>query len=136
AWLRTTASSQPWPKCSQQSNNASTAGDNPIRCCVDYAALFKTLCLDTIALSGFGIGGLGYDLSDNTLWGGSTAPFGTVYHLALDGTVLGSFVTGTAFHDGLEIGDINGNGNTVPEPSTILLLGAGLAALARRHRCN
>jgi hypothetical protein len=92
--------------------------------------------LDTIALGNFGIGGLGYDLSDNTLWGGSTAPFGTVYHLALNGSVLGSFVAGGAFHDGLEVGDINRNGNTVPEPSTILLLGAGLAALARRQRCN
>lgn len=92
--------------------------------------------LDTIALGNFGIGGLGYDLSDNTLWGGSTALFGTVYHLALDGSVLGSFVAGGAFHDGLEVGDINRNGNTVPEPSTILLLGAGLAALVRRQRCN
>lgn len=91
--------------------------------------------LQTIPLTS-GIGGIGYDASDNTLWAGSTANFGTVFHLSLSGTLLGSFAAGNAFHDGLEIGDIGGGQATVPEPATVLLLGTGLGALARRRRRN
>src|SRR3990172_8551237 len=44
-WLHTTGSSPPWTNCSAQSNRVSTGGKNRMRCCADYAALFKTLCL-------------------------------------------------------------------------------------------
>jgi hypothetical protein len=75
--------------------------------------------------TGFTNGGLGYDRSDNTLWGGD---FGTVRQYDLSGTLLSSFVAGSAFHDGLEIGDVGGSA-PVPEPVTLLLLGLGLAGL-------
>ncbi|MDO8348127.1 MAG: hypothetical protein Q7S85_09560, partial [Rugosibacter sp.] len=74
AWLRTTASSQPWPKCSQQSNNASTAGDNPIRCCVDYAALFKTLCLDSDSNKSRWPTHPLWEIITNASWGDATQP--------------------------------------------------------------
>ena len=45
AGRRTTVSSPPWTKGSPLSQRALTAGEHPTRCCVDYAALFKTLCL-------------------------------------------------------------------------------------------
>src|ERR1700680_4782487 len=43
---RTTDISPPSPKCSTPSAPASTDGACPIQCCGDYAALFKTLCLE------------------------------------------------------------------------------------------
>jgi hypothetical protein len=49
-----------------------------------------------------GLGGLGFDASDGTLWVGT---FGKIYHFSLTGELLGSFTTAsTEFHDGLEVG--------------------------------
>jgi MBG domain len=51
-----------------------------------------------------GLGGIGYDAGDGTLWVGTG---GTIYHYSLTGTALGSFSTGSQyFHDGLEVGGI------------------------------
>jgi len=81
-------------------------------------------------------GGLGYDASDQTLWCGD---FGSVHHYSTTGALLGSFNTlSGAFHDGLEVDNLGGAINPVPEPSTLLLLGTGLAGLlfggARRKK--
>jgi hypothetical protein len=76
---------------------------------------------------GGGLGGIGYDSTDGTLWVGGTA--GVLYHVTTGGTVLGSFTTPTssAFHDGLEVGEIGG---IVPEPATLGLFGLGAFLLA------
>lgn len=73
-------------------------------------------------------GGLGYDPLTNTLWQGY---FGDVRQFDLSGNLLSSFTAGTAFHDGLEIGPIGGS---VPEPTSLFLLGGGLGALLLRRR--
>ena len=46
AWRPIIASSQPCTNSLQRSSNASIAGEHRIQCYVDYAALFKTVCLD------------------------------------------------------------------------------------------
>lgn len=79
----------------------------------------------------FAVGGLGYDSADNTLWAGGQS--GNVYHLDLSGNVLSSFVAGSVYHDGLSVGNL-GAENSVPEPGTLLLMGAGLIGLAAQRR--
>ena len=88
--------------------------------------LLGTITVSGIGISVSGIGGLAYDPSDNTFWAGT---FGAVYHVALDGTILGSLagVTG-AFHDGLAIGDLTSVGAT-PLPGALPLFASGLGAL-------
>ncbi len=72
-------------------------------------------------------GGVGYDASDNTLWCGD---FGVVRHYSTTGTLLGSFTTSSgAYHDGLELVNLTGGGSSVPEPTSLLLIGTGLAGL-------
>jgi hypothetical protein len=75
-------------------------------------------------------GGVGYDAMTGTLWVGY---FGLVRQYDLAGNLLSSFSTMSgAFHDGLEVGDINAN--AIPEPATLTLLGGGLLAAMRRRR--
>ncbi|MDF0673374.1 MAG: hypothetical protein P0120_03375 [Nitrospira sp.] len=45
-WPRTTVSSNRWASWSGRSKPASIAGTNPMLYCKDYAALFKTLCIE------------------------------------------------------------------------------------------
>ncbi len=76
-----------------------------------------------------GAGGIGYSADTNTLWVGY---FGPVSQYSLAGVELFSFVSGTAFHDGLEIGNLV----SIPEPSAVVLMVIGLAgmALVRRRK--
>jgi len=81
-------------------------------------------------------GGVGFDASDDTLWCGD---FGLVRHYSTAGALLGSFNTSSgAYHDGLEVANLDGAVSTVPEPSTLLLLSTGLTGLlfgtSRRRR--
>ena len=51
-----------------------------------------------------GIGGIGFDASDGTLWVGT---FGKILHFSVTGTLIGSFTTtDTEYHDGLEVGSL------------------------------
>ena len=53
-----------------------------------------------------GVGGIGYDASDGTLWVGS---FGAIYHYTLSGTLIGMIKTASgAYHDGIEVGPASG----------------------------
>ena len=89
--------------------------------------VFSTLFTTT----GFATGGLGYDPLTGTLWVGDQT---LVRQLTLGGTVLSSFTrpAGGGFVDGLEVIP---DAAAVPEPSTLLLVGTGIAAaLARKRR--
>jgi hypothetical protein len=75
-------------------------------------------------------GGVGYDVTDGTLWCGD---FGVMHHYTTSGLLLGSFSTGSgSYHDGVETPNLTTN--TTPEPVSLLLMGTGLAACARRLR--
>ena len=87
------------------------------------------MLLDTIPI-GTLCGGVGYDVTDGTLWCGDV---GTIHHYTTSGTLLGSFsTTSTFFHDGVETPNLRST--TTPEPASLLLMGTGLAAFARRLR--
>jgi len=83
--------------------------------------------LGTFALNNT-CGGVGYDASDNTLWCGD---FGVVRHYSISGTLLGSFNTSSsgAYHDGLELVNLTDGRSSVPEPTSLLLIGTGLIGL-------
>ncbi len=85
--------------------------------------------LNTISL-GSTCGGVGYDVTDGTLYCGG---FGVVNHYDTAGNLLGSFNTALGnYHDGIEVPNLT-NG-AVPEPSTLVFMGTGLAALVGRLR--
>ena len=66
--------------------------------------------------------GVGFNTDDGTLWVGGTD---TVTNVAMSGAVLATLSV-PGFHDALEVGDI-GSADVVPEPSTLLISGLGLA---------
>lgn len=83
----------------------------------------------SVVHTGFAGGaGLGYDATDGTFWVGYLG--GLLRQFDPAGNLLTGFVTAnnTFPHDGLEVGEIFAVG--VPEPSTSMVLGAGLAGLA------
>jgi PEP-CTERM motif len=83
--------------------------------------------LNTVPLGAFCMG-VGYDASDGTLWCGNNPD---VNHYDTSGNLLGSFNAQGYYHDGLEVANLT---SSVPEPSSLLLAGTGLAALLRRLR--
>jgi hypothetical protein len=85
--------------------------------------------LNTIPL-GATCGGVGYDVSNGTLYCGG---FGVMYHYDTSGNLLGSFSTLSGnYHDGVETPNLTSS--TTPEPSTLVFMGTGLAALCGRLR--
>ena len=83
--------------------------------------------LNTVPLGAFCMG-LGYDASDGTLYCGNNP---NVNHYDTAGNLLGSFTAMGYYHDGLEVANL---GNPVPEPSTLVFVGTGLAALCAHLR--
>jgi hypothetical protein len=86
---------------------------------------FDGTVVDVIHTGFAGGAGIGFDETDGTFWVGYLS--GPVRQFSATGALLGGFTAG-GHHDGLEVGEIGGA--AVPEPTTVLLLGAGLVALA------
>ena len=87
--------------------------------------------LGSISTGFSGGAGIGYSSTDNSFWVGYLG--GEVRHFDTTGTLLGSFIAGTAPHDGLEVYA------PIPEPETYTMLLAGLGLLgfmARRRKIN
>jgi hypothetical protein len=83
--------------------------------------------LNSVPLGAFCMG-VGYDVSDGTLYCGNNP---NINHYDTAGNLLGSFAAMGYYHDGLEVANLSG---TTPEPSSLLLVGTGLAALCGRLR--